>query len=62
LRQTKFHIHIYTSVYVTAFYLKLRVHSQGMIKVVRHAWKMLEMSCLSKTWSEVVSIHSWRVI
>jgi len=33
-----------------------------MIKLDLNAWKTFEMLCVSKTWSEVVSIHSWRVI
>ena len=61
--QNKSHIpHIYSNVYVTEFCLKLRVCSQGMIKLERNTWKTFEMICLSKTWSEVVLIHSEHVI
>jgi hypothetical protein len=42
--------------------MNLTVPSQGVIKLDRNAWKTFEMLCLSKTWSEIVLIHSGRVI
>ena len=60
--QSKFQIHVYSSVYVIGFSLNLRIHSQWMIKLDLNAWKTFEILCLSKTLSEFVFIHSGRVI
>ena len=60
--QNKFHIHIYSSVYVIEFCLKLTVRSQRTVKIDRNAWKTFEMSCLSKTWSDGMLIHTGRVV
>jgi len=60
-KQVSYSTHIHSSVYVTAFCLKLRVRSQGMIMLDLNVWKTFEMLCLSKTWPQVVLIHSGRV-
>jgi hypothetical protein len=44
--QNKFHIpHIYNSVYMIEFCLKLRVRSQGMMKFDRNEISYISMKC-----------------
>jgi hypothetical protein len=53
---------MYSSVCVIAFCMELTVRSQGMIKLDQNVRKAFEILYLSKTWSEIVLIHSARVI